>query len=185
MEKHQHYNNSFYPPFPKNLKTVCLGLGCFWGAEKFFWSVDGVWTTAVGYAGGNHENPNYEVVCEGSTNHAEVVLVVYNPQIINLEKILKLFWEIHDPTQLNRQGNDFGTQYRSIVLVNNDEELEVSQQLMKTIQEKFNKKAFGKIVTEISMLKKFYYAESYHQQYLKKNPNGYCNLKGLDISLQN
>ena len=183
MNTNLHFKNSFHPPFPNNLKTICLGLGCFWGAERFFWSLNGVWTTAVGYAGGDHKNPSYEIVCEGGTNHAEVVLVVYNPQIINLEKILKLFWEAHDPTQLNRQGNDFGTQYRSIVLVNNNHELEVSKELMKISQEKFNKKSLGKIVTEISILNKFYYAEDYHQQYLKKNPNGYCNLKGLGVSL--
>ena len=181
---HSFFNNSFLPPFPEDLSSVCLGMGCFWGAERIFWNVPGVYTTAVGYAGGNIENPTYEIVCNGKTNHAEVVFVVYDRKKISLKKLLNIFFISHDPTQLNRQGNDFGTQYRSIILLNNQEDLLNSEDIKKKIQMIFYENNFGPICTEVKLLDKFYYAEDYHQQYLIKNPNGYCGLKKLDLILK-
>ena len=179
---HLFFNNSFTPPFPKNLSSICLGMGCFWGAEKVFWKTNGVYTTAVGYAGGDTVNPNYELVCTGTTNHAEVVLIVYDKKKVSLENLLNNFFISHDPTQKNRQGNDIGTQYRSIILVNDQNDLEQSKEIKKKNQFIFDKNQLGLICTEINILKKFYYAEDYHQQYLIKNPNGYCNLKKINIT---
>ena len=180
---HLFFKNSYQPPFSDKLKSICLGMGCFWGAERVFWKTKGVYTTAVGYAGGNYDKPTYEKVCTGETNHAEVVLVVFNPEIISLKKILNIFFVSHDPTQVNRQGNDIGSQYRSIILVTKNKDLEESKNLLVNAQKKFFEFQLGKIETEIKILDKFHYAEEYHQQYLIRNPNGYCNLKNLSIDL--
>ena len=163
---------------PSHLSQIFFGMGCFWGAERKFWQLDGLYTTAVGYAGGHTKDPNYETVCNGDTGHAEVVKVIYDQQIVSLKKILKIFWESHDPTQLNRQGNDIGSQYRSIILTNNRDEIETLQDSKKKFQIELDKLSFGTIKTDIEILDKFYLAEDYHQKYLHKNPNGYCGLKG-------
>lgn len=168
-------------PYPEGLHEVVLAMGCFWGAEKKFWPLEGVWVTAVGYAGGYTPNPTYEEVCSGMTGHAEVVKVVYDPTVITLADILRCFWESHDPTQGMRQGNDQGTQYRSAVYVNNDEDLQTVQRSLNDYQLKLNVAGFTDITTEIKQGVSFYYAESYHQQYLAKNPNGYCGLKGSGV----
>lgn len=168
-------------PYPEGLYEVVLAMGCFWGAERKFWPLEGVWVTAVGYAGGYTPNPTYEEVCSGMTGHAEVVKVVYDPAVITLADILRCFWESHDPTQGMRQGNDQGTQYRSAVYVNNDEDLQTVQRSLNDYQLKLNVAGFTDITTEIKQGVPFYYAESYHQQYLAKNPNGYCGLKGSGV----
>lgn len=168
-------------PYPEGLHEVVLAMGCFWGAERKFWLLEGVWVTAVGYAGGYTPNPTYEEVCSGMTGHAEVVKVVYDPAVITLADILRCFWESHDPTQGMRQGNDQGTQYRSAVYVNNDEDLQTVQRSLNDYQLKLNVAGFTDITTEIKQGVPFYYAESYHQQYLAKNPNGYCGLKGSGV----
>lgn len=180
---HLLFNNSYHPPFPINCDQVVLGMGCFWGAEKLFWSTSGVWTTAVGYSGGSSNEANYEKVCSGTTNHAEVVRVIYDKSKIELESLLKIFWESHDPTQINRQGNDIGKQYRSIVFVSDKNQLNKALALRNEVQKYFDKNNIGKIQTEISVCENFFYAEEYHQQYLIKNPNGYCGLKGLGVKL--
>ncbi len=180
---HLYFKNSLKPPFPENFSKVYFGMGCFWGAEKVFWKTRGVYTTAVGYAGGDHPNPNYELVCSGTTHHAEVVLVVYNEKEILFKNLLNTFFLSHDPTQINRQGNDIGTQYRSIILLENKEEVIKANKILNSNQEIFTRNKLGKISTEIQLIKDFYYAEEYHQQYLIKNPNGYCNLKKIDINL--
>jgi len=174
-------NLDYKKPKPKNYSQIYLGMGCFWGAERKFWSVDGVYSTAVGYAGGHSENPNYEEICSGDTGHAEVVRVVYDQTINNLEVILSVFWESHDPTQYNRQGNDIGSQYRSIILTENSGELETIRQSKQKYQENIELHTKGVLKTEIEILSKFFLAEDYHQKYLHKNPNGYCGLKGLNI----
>jgi peptide-methionine (S)-S-oxide reductase len=156
-------------------------MGCFWGAERKFWDVDGVFSTAVGYAGGHLENPNYEDVCSGDTGHAEIVRVVYDQRINNLEVILSVFWESHDPTQYNRQGNDIGSQYRSIILTKNEDELLIINQTKQKYQKNLTAQSQGVLKTEIKILSNFFLAEDYHQKYLHKNPNGYCGLKGLNI----
>ena len=166
---------------PKDHLQIFFGMGCFWGAERKFWSVAGVLTTAVGYAGGHHENPKYDEVCSGETGHAEIVRVFFNPEVNSLENLMKVFWESHDPTQLNRQGNDIGSQYRSIILIDKNELLPLIQSSKNKYQERLNYKSAGKIKTEIGVLKKFYLAENYHQKYLHKNPNGYCGLKGTGV----
>ena len=163
---------------PNHLSQIFFGMGCFWGAERKFWQLDGLYTTAVGYAGGHTRDPNYETVCNGDTGHAEVVKVIYDQQIVSLKQLLKIFWESHDPTQLNRQGNDIGSQYRSIILSNNSKEIELLQDSKKKFQIELDKLSYGSIKTEIVILDKFYLAEDYHQKYLHKNPNGYCGLKG-------
>ena len=180
---HLYFKNSYKPPFSENLESVCLGMGCFWGAEKVFWQTKGVYTTAVGYAGGEYDEPSYQSVSTGKTNHAEVVLVVFNPKIVTLKNLLNIFFLSHDPTQVNRQGNDIGSQYRSIILVNEKEDYDKSKNILLKAQKKFQEYNLGPIATEIKILNKFYYAEDYHQQYLISNPNGYCNLKNLDIKL--
>ena len=169
---------------PENFKTIVIGMGCFWGAEKIFWQLQGVYHTSVGYAGGYTKNPTYEEVCSGFTGHTEVVRVVYNPKIINLRKILIAFWEGHDPTQGMRQGNDIGTQYRSAIYVSENEDLIEVKETMIEFQNLLDKNGYKKITTEIKRDIEFYFAESYHQQYLYKNPNGYCGLGGIGIKFQ-
>ena len=169
---------------PENCKAIIIGMGCFWGAEKIFWQLQGVYHTSVGYAGGYTKNPTYEEVCSGLTGHTEVVRVVYNPKIINLRKILISFWEGHDPTQGMRQGNDIGTQYRSAIYVSENEDLIEVKQTMIEFQNLLDKNGYKKITTEIKRDIVFYFAETYHQQYLYKNPNGYCGLGGIGIKFQ-
>ncbi len=169
---------------PENFKTIVIGMGCFWGAEKIFWQLQGVYHTSVGYAGGYTKNPTYEEVCSGLTGHTEVVRVVYNPKIINLRKILIAFWEGHDPTQGMRQGNDIGTQYRSAIYVSENEDLIEVKETMKEFQKLLDKNGYKKITTEIKGYIEFYFAEAYHQQYLYKNPNGYCGLGGIGLKFQ-
>ena len=169
---------------PKNFKTIVIGMGCFWGAEKIFWQLQGVYHTSVGYAGGYTKNPTYEEVCSGLTGHTEVVRVVYNPKIVNLRKILIAFWEGHDPTKGMRQGNDVGTQYRSAIYVSENEDFIEAKETMKEFQKLLDQSGYEKITTEIKRDIKYYFAEVYHQQYLYKNPNGYCGLGGIGIKFQ-
>lgn len=175
--------NTIIPPFPDEYEQIIFGLGCFWGAEKKFWQLSGVFSTAVGYASGITPNPSYEEVCTGMTGHNEVVLVVFDSVQINLDELLKTFWESHDPTQGMRQGNDVGTQYRSGIYVSNEEQLVVAKESRKRYQRCLTHSGYGTITTEISTRSTFYYAEDYHQQYLAKNPNGYCGLGGTGIDL--
>jgi peptide-methionine (S)-S-oxide reductase len=172
------------PPFPANLETAVFGMGCFWGAERLFWQTAGVWTTAVGYAGGYTPNPTYEEVCSGLTAHAEVVLVAFDPSVVTYDALLKLFWEEHDPTQGNRQGNDVGTQYRSTLYYTSDEQKKTIEESRASYQSALTRSGHGQITTEVAPLGEFYYAEDYHQQYLSdaKNPNGYCGLAGTGVS---
>ena len=163
------------PPFPEGMEQIVLGMGCFWGAERFYWQLEGVYTTAAGYAGGFTPNPTYEETCTGRTGHTEAVLVVWDPSKVGLDKILSIFWENHDPTTANRQGNDVGTQYRSAIYTNSPEQLEAALASEKHYQEKLTEKGFEAITTEIAEAGTFYYAEDNHQQYLHKVPNGYCN----------
>ncbi len=169
-------------PFADHLEEIHLGLGCFWGAERLFWKLDGVFTTAVGYAGGFTPNPTYEEVCSGRTGHTEVVLVVYDPSQIPLGRILKTFFEEHDPTQGYRQGNDFGTQYRSAIFTTSDEQLDLVRQVATDYGAALAARGMGEVTTEIGPAGPFYYAEDYHQQYLHKVPNGYCGLKGTGVA---
>jgi peptide-methionine (S)-S-oxide reductase len=169
-------------PFPQNLETAVFGLGCFWGAERKFWELDGVYTTAVGYAAGHTPNPTYEEVCSGLTGHNEVVLVVYDPAKVSFAGILKTFWEAHNPTQGMRQGNDVGTQYRSGIYVSTDEQRAAAEASLKVYSSELEKAGFGAVTTEILDMPVFYYAEDYHQQYLAKNPSGYCGLGGTNVS---
>ena len=169
-------------PFPAGMQQAVFGMGCFWGAERLFWKLPGVYTTAVGYAGGETKNPTYEEVCSGLTNHAEVVLVVFDPKHVSYEELLKAFWEGHDPTQGMRQGNDTGTQYRSAVYAYGDEQLAAAKKSKAMFQEALGRQGHGAITTEIRPAPEFYYAEDYHQQYLGKNPNGYCGLGGTGVS---
>ncbi|GBF78686.1 peptide-methionine (S)-S-oxide reductase MsrA [Aphanothece sacrum] len=170
------------PPFPNGLKTAMFGLGCFWGAERKFWQLPGVYTTAVGYAAGYTANPIYQEVCTGLTGHNEVVLVVFDPQIITYEQLLKVFWESHNPTQGMRQGNDMGTQYRSGIYVYSPEQKKQAEDSREAYQKALNQAGYDKITTEILDAPAFYYAEAYHQQYLAKNPNGYCGLGGTNVT---
>ena len=170
------------PPWPTGYQTALFGLGCFWGAERKFWEAPGVWTTAVGYAGGHTPNPTYEEVCSGRTGHTEAVLVVFDPEKVSLEALLKVFWEGHDPTQGMRQGNDMGTQYRSAVYTSDDAQLAAVQASRDMFQERLTAAGYGEITTEIKTAGAFYYAEPYHQQYLSKVPNGYCGLGGTGVS---
>ena len=169
-------------PFPEDCEQIIFGLGCFWGAERRFWQLDGVYTTAVGYAAGLTPNPTYQEVCSGLTGHNEVVLVCYRPDIVTLESLLQVFWEAHDPTQGMRQGNDRGTQYRSGIYVFNDEQRRLAEESKEIFADALNRAGKGKITTEILPAPAFYYAEDYHQQYLAKNPNGYCGLGGTGVS---
>ncbi|GAA4543242.1 peptide-methionine (S)-S-oxide reductase MsrA [Amycolatopsis samaneae] len=172
------------PPFPDGLRTAVFGLGCFWGAERIFWQTPGVYSTAVGYAGGHTPNPTYEEVCSGRTGHAEVVLVVFDPARVSYETLLKVFWEGHDPTQGMRQGNDLGTQYRSAIYYTDDEQKATAEASRESFQAALTAAGHGTITTELAPLGEFYYAEEYHQQYLSdaKNPNGYCGLGGTGVS---
>ena len=166
---------------PDGYKSIILGLGCFWGAEKIFWDLDGIYHTSVGYAGGYTKNPTYEEVCSGLTGHTEVVRLVYDPHKVQLLDILILFWEGHNPTQGMRQGNDIGTQYRSAIFINHNEDLKKIKETLQTFQRKLNTQSVGEITTEIKSNISFYFAEIYHQQYLHKNPNGYCGLGGCGV----
>jgi peptide-methionine (S)-S-oxide reductase len=170
------------PPFPDGLEQAILGLGCFWGAERIFWQAPGVYTTAVGYAGGFTPNPTYEEVCSGRTGHTEAVLVVFDPQQTSYDEILRLFWESHDPTQGMRQGNDQGTQYRSAIYTTDEAQHVAAEASRERFQQELGKAGYGEISTEIAEAGPFYYAEPYHQQYLAKNPNGYCGLGGTGVS---
>ena len=170
------------PPWPTGMQEIVLGLGCFWGAERLFWELPGVHVTAVGYAGGVTPNPTYEETCSGRTGHAEVVRLVFDPRVVDLTTLLRVFWEAHDPTQGNRQGNDIGPQYRSIILTTSDEQQKVAEQSRAAYGEALSRSGQGPITTEIEPLEAFYYAEEYHQQYLAKHPNGYCGLKGTGVS---
>ena len=180
--RHEVLGTPIAPPFPEGLERAVFGLGCFWGAERVFWQAPGVYTTAVGYAGGYTPNPTYEEVCSARTGHAEAVLVVFDPKVTSYEALLKLFWENHDPTQGMRQGNDVGTQYRSAILVTDDAQRDAAEASRAAFQRELSAAGYGEITTEIAPLGDFYYAEPYHQQYLSKNPNGYCGLGGTGVS---
>jgi peptide-methionine (S)-S-oxide reductase len=170
------------PPFPDGLATAVFAMGCFWGAERLFWQAEGVYTTAVGYAGGITPNPSYEEVCSGRTGHTEAVLVVYDPARISYEELLRIFWEGHDPTQGMRQGNDTGTQYRSAIYTSTEAQADAAAASRRAYQTVLNGAGYGEITTEIAAAPAFYYAEDYHQQYLARNPNGYCGLGGTGLS---
>lgn len=175
--------HSIMPPWPDGMSYFYVGMGCFWGAERLFWQQPGVWVTAVGYAAGYTKNPSYEEVCSGMTGHNEVVLVVYDPQVATFEQLLTVFWEGHDPTQGMRQGNDRGTQYRSGLYCTNESQQQLAEQTANIYQQALNKNGHGRITTEILPAPEFYYAESWHQQYLAKQPGGYCGLGGTGIKL--
>ena len=179
-----HYVNGhrIAPPFPEGLQTAVLGMGCFWGAEKEFWQLEGVYSTAAGYAGGYTPNPTYEEVCSGRTGHTEVVLVVFDPKVISYGGILKQFWENHDPTQGMRQGNDHGTQYRSAIYTFDEGQIEIAEATAESYGARLAAAGYGAVTTEIAPLTQFYYAEDYHQQYLAKNPNGYCPVHATGVS---
>jgi peptide-methionine (S)-S-oxide reductase len=181
-DKHFVNGNPLRGRFPENMQKAIFGLGCFWGAERRFWQTDGVFTTAVGYAGGITPNPTYEEVCSGDTGHTEVVLVVFDPVFVSYEQLLKIFWESHDPTQGMRQGNDIGTQYRSAIYTLDDAQQNAARQSMVTYQAELSSAGHSQITTEILPLDTFFYAEDYHQQYLAKNPGGYCGIGGTGVS---
>ena len=181
-ERHHVNGQPLKGPYPEGMKQIGFGLGCFWGAERAFWKLDGVHVTAVGYAAGHTPNPTYEEVCSGMTGHNEVVLVVYDPAKLPLEQLLKAFWESHDPTQGMRQGNDVGTQYRSGVYVFDEEQKQAALASRNAYQKALDRHGFRPITTEIIDLGEFYFAEDYHQQYLSKNPAGYCGLGGTGVS---
>jgi len=181
-EKHFVNGNPLQAPFPDGMQQALFGLGCFWGAERKFWETPGVYTTAVGYAAGITPNPDYKEVCTGMTGHNEVVLVVYDPAIVSYDELLKVFWESHNPTQGMRQGNDVGTQYRSGIYVTNDSQLAVARASRERFQTRLDEKDLGVITTEIIEAPVFYYAEDYHQQYLARNPGGYCGLGGIGVA---
>jgi peptide-methionine (S)-S-oxide reductase len=169
-------------PWPEGFEQAVFGMGCFWGAERVFWQAPGVWTTAVGYAGGFTPNPSYQEVCSGRTGHTEAVLVVFDPKVTSYAELLKLFWESHDPTQGMRQGNDVGTQYRSAIYTYGDEQLDEAKRSLDMFQPELTNARYGDISTEIRPAGEFFYAEDYHQQYLAKVPNGYCGLGGTGVS---
>ncbi len=181
-EKHFVLGTALKPPFPQGLETVVFGMGCFWGAERKFWQEKGVYSTAVGYAGGSTPNPTYRETCSGATGHTEVVLVVYDPAQVRLERLLQIFWENHDPTQGMRQGNDVGTQYRSALFYTKPEQAEAVKASADLYQAQLEKADYGQITTEIKFDVPFYYAEDYHQQYLAKNPDGYCGMGGTGVA---
>jgi peptide-methionine (S)-S-oxide reductase len=180
--RHEVLGTPLMPPFPEGLERIVVGMGCFWGAERVFWQADGVYTTAAGYAGGYTPNPTYEEVCSAGTGHAEVVLAVFDPSVTSYEAMLKLFWENHDPTQGMRQGNDVGTQYRSAIYVHGDAQRAAAEASKAAYQERLSAAGYGEVTTEIVDAGPFYYAEDYHQQYLAKNPGGYCGLGGTGVS---
>ena len=179
--EHFVHGRSMFAPFPDGTETILFGLGCFWGAERKFWGIEGVYTTAVGYSAGITENPTYQEVCTGMTGHNEVVLVVYDPAIVSLDTLLKVFWESHNPTQGMRQGNDRGTQYRSGIYYHSEAQCESAKSSLATYQERLKAAGYPPITTEIQAAGEFYYAEEYHQQYLQKNPAGYCGLGGTGV----
>ena len=180
--RHEVLGTPLEPPFPEGIEVAVFGLGCFWGAERLFWRAPGVYTTAVGYAGGFTPNPTYEEVCTGRTGHTEAVLVAFDPQQTSYEEILRIFWEGHDPTQGNRQGNDVGTQYRSAIYTFSPEQRAAAEASRGMYQEQLAQAGYGEISTEIADAGPFYYAEDYHQQYLHKVPNGYCGLGGTGVA---
>ncbi|MGM0556085.1 MAG: peptide-methionine (S)-S-oxide reductase MsrA [Myxococcota bacterium] len=181
-DKHDVLGTSMKPPFPEDNECAVFGMGCFWGVEKAFWKLDGVYSTQVGYAGGYTKNPTYREVCSGKTGHTEVVRVVYKPDEISYQELLKVFWENHDPTQGMRQGADVGTQYRSAIFYYDDEQKEAALASREAYQEKLEEAGYGDITTDIEEHDEFYYAEDYHQQYLEKNPRGYCGAGGTGVS---
>jgi len=180
--RHTVLGTPLQPPFPDGLEQLVVGMGCFWGAERIFWQLPGVHTTAVGYAGGYTPNPTYEEVCSARTGHTEVVLVVHDPQRISTEEILKAFWEGHDPTQGMRQGNDRGTQYRSAIYWTTDDQRALVEATRDAYERQLRGAGYGPITTELAPLDEFFYAEDYHQQYLAKNPNGYCGIGGTGVA---
>jgi peptide-methionine (S)-S-oxide reductase len=181
-ERHAVTGHRIVPPFPAGLRTAVFGMGCFWGAERIFWRTPGVYSTAVGYAGGHTPNPSYEEVCSGRTGHTEAVLVVFDPAQVSYAELLRVFWEGHDPTQGMRQGNDRGTQYRSAVYTTDAEQATEAQASRSVYQHALTVAGRGQITTEIAPLAEFYYAEDYHQQYLDRNKNGYCGLGGTGVA---
>ena len=181
-EHHAVNGNRITPPFPAGLEQAVFGMGCFWGAERKFWQAPGVYSTAVGYAGGYTPNPSYKEVCSGMTGHAEVVLVVFDPKVTSYDAMLTLFWENHDPTQGMRQGNDVGTQYRSAIYVTSDAQRAEAERSRDAYNVKLKAAGYSPITTEIAAVKDFWYAEEYHQQYLHKNPTGYCGIGGTGVS---
>ena len=180
-----HYvkNISINENIPENLEEIVFGAGCFWGVERKFWNLSGVYVTSVGYSGGSIDNPTYEDVCYKDTGHVEVVKIYYDPIVIGLNELLKIFWECHDPTQGMRQGNDIGTQYRSAIFCSNEDDIKKANDSKKKFQNVLSKNNYSDITTEISLIKNYYLAEEYHQQYLAKNPNGYCGLGGTGCTL--
>jgi len=174
--------NPIEPPFPDGMQQAVFGMGCFWGVERLFWNLPGVYTTAVGYAGGTVPDVDYRQVCSGQTGHAEVVLVVFDPAQISYADLLRVFWENHDPTQGNRQGNDVGSQYRSVIMASDAEQDAAARKSLHAYQQELSTAGYGGITTEIAPLDQFWYAEDYHQQYLAKNPGGYCGLDGTGVS---
>ena len=193
LKNHFVMTNSFEPPFPKTTDIAIFGMGCFWGPERLFWETSGVHTTAVGYAGGETVNPTYEDVCKDTTGHVEVVMIIFDSHVLDYQALLKIFWESHNPTHGMRQRSDVGSQYRSAIYANSDEQMILAKSSLERYQEQLSdeennketllsSKILGAITTEIKMLDKFYYAEEYHQQYLAKNPNGYCSMKGTGVS---
>jgi peptide-methionine (S)-S-oxide reductase len=181
-DKHYVNGNSLTPPFPEGMEMAMFGMGCFWGAERKFWQQEGVYSTSVGYAAGYTPNPTYQEVCSALTGHNEVVRVVFDPKVVSYEQLLKVFWENHNPTQGMRQGNDVGTQYRSGIYTYSDEQHRLAEASRDVYQQALNEAGYGKITTEILDAPEFYYAEAYHQQYLAKNPGGYCGLGGTNVS---
>lgn len=181
-ENHFVNGNPLKGPYPEGNEMLYIGMGCFWGAERLFWQLEGVWVTAVGYQGGHTPNPTYHEVCTGNTGHTEAVLINFDPSVISLDKILRTFWEEHDPTQGMRQGNDRGTQYRSAIYATSPEQLAAVERSRDDFQAQLDKAGMGKITTEIATAETFYFAEDYHQQYLAKNPGGYCGLRGTGVT---
>ena len=181
-DRHLVLGTPLRPPFPDGLETAVCAMGCFWGAERKFWELPGVYTTAAGYAGGYTPNPTYEEVCSARTGHTEAVLVVFDPAVVSYDELLRTFWESHDPTQGMRQGNDVGTQYRSAIYTTSDAQAEAVARSVRMFQERLRAAGYGAITTEIAPAPPFFYAEDYHQQYLARNPNGYCGLGGTGVS---
>jgi peptide-methionine (S)-S-oxide reductase len=181
-DRHLVLGTPLTPPFPEGYERIVVGMGCFWGAERMFWRAPGVYTTAVGYAGGYTPNPTYQEVCSGATGHAEVVLAVFDPAVTSYDEMLRIFWEGHDPTQGMRQGNDVGTQYRSAIYWQDEAQRDAALASRERFQQELSRARYGEITTEIAEAGPFYYAEPYHQQYLQANPNGYCGLGGTGVS---
>ena len=182
LNSHFVNGNPIQKPFAAHLRQAVFGLGCFWGAERCFWETPGVFSTAVGYAGGQSPNPDYKQVCAGTTGHAEVVMVTFDPAVVSYAELLKVFWESHNPTQGARQGNDLGTQYRSAIYTTDDDQSVTAEESLAMYQSELKKAGLGKITTEVAPLEIFHYAEDYHQQYLAKNPSGYCGLHSTGVS---